>query len=812
MARLSQYPKDTTPNKLDSFLTLDSSTGNTTRIDISDIAGVVADQNLLETPDSALYLYTTPNNLNYSIPQSGVLVLNPEGTNATRLFSTLTQIVVSKSGFNAKNISTYLNDLVGYQIKISKLGDLNVFGIFEVTNVTDYTDHYIKLNLLYKERGSGSISYGDKFYVSHHQTSFDNDFSDNSVTEFGDVYNAGSGYIITADERNRVNEVTSKIFYSDIIDDVLSNRADRPLSANQGLILKQYIDNINTLLLSDNVDLNSLQEVVDFIEANKTTLDTLTIGNIAGLQTALDSKVDKVTGKALSENDFTDAYRSKLDGIQAAAEVNVQADYTETDPVSDAFIQNKPTDVTDLSLHSVTELNDISAVGSGSIITDTERNQLQGLIPNSSDDVAAIGDIITGKAITFQGPVSEEPIYDNAIYVETEDTVSSLRFKNHGHVVKMDDIVQNLSTGIISGGAITITSATDISIEIGSGVILDLNKETLADEPHPVLKRVNWTQQFLTIGNLEPLDPSQRNAYIYIDENGLIQQQYLPFSDAQYKTIIVLGAVLHASGVVVDSRLFPNTAYGQQLQFGEFARLFGPLKKEGFTVTPNPGTLSINRSSGTAFAYGRNYGSDPNNPSLVTDIGKSNCVIHRYYRDGSGGFVRDTNNGAGYTTLDPNSWDDGSGVLQVAGVNKITTQRLFYFPNNPDLIIAYYGVTEFQSLDDANNQLNSEPFSEAPNTASQAIFLGYVIMDHQVTDLSDIANARIVQAGLFRSVSFSATGAAATAANLSDLNDIGILSPQEGQVLQYNSTGFNWVNQTLPDFNAQAVAYSIALS
>lgn len=812
MARLSQYPKDTTPNKLDSFLTLDSTTGNTTRIDITDIAGVVADQNLLETSDSALFLYQTPNNLDYSVPQNGILVVNPEGTNANRLFSTLTQIVVAKSGVNNKNINTYLNDLVGYQIKISKLGDLNSFGIFDVTNVQDYTSEYIKLNLFYKNRGSGYLNYGQKYYISHHQTSFDNDFSDNSVTEFGDVSSAGSGFIITNEERDRVNEVTQKIFYSDIIDNVTSNIADRPLSANQGLILKQYIDNINTLLTSDNVDLNSLQEVVNFIEANKTTLDTLTISNIAGLQTALDSKVDKVTGKALSKNDFTDAYRSKLDGIETGAEVNVQSNYTETDPASDAFILNKPTDVTDLTIHSVTELNDIISSGSGSIITETERNQLQGLAVNFSDDVASVGDLISGNAIALQNSVTQEPSYDNAIYAQTEDSVSSLRFKNHGHVIKMDDIVQNLSTGIISGGTLAITSATDISIQSGSGVILDLNKETAADEPHPVLKRVNWNQQYLTIGNLDALNPSQKNSWIYIDESGIVQQQYLPFSDLQYKTIIVIGAVLHASGVVIDTRLFPNTAYGQQLQFGEFARLFGPLKKEGFTLTPNAGTLSINRSSGTAFAYGRNYAIDPNSPSLVTDIAKNNCKIHRYYQDGAGGFVRDTNNGLGYATLDPTHFDDGSGTLAVTSNNKITTQRLFYFPNNPDIIVAYYGVVEFQSLDDANNQINSEPFNEASNTASQAIFLGYVIMDKACISLADIATSRIIQAGLFRSVSFSATGAAAQAANISDLNDIGIVSPEEGQVLQYNVANLNWVNRTLPDFNSQAVAYSIALS
>ena len=49
------------------------------------------------------------------------------------------------------------------------------------------------------------------------------------------------------------------------------------------------------------------------------------------------------TGSPLSvANPFTDADESKLDGIAAGAEVNVKADWTETDTNSDAFIENKP--------------------------------------------------------------------------------------------------------------------------------------------------------------------------------------------------------------------------------------------------------------------------------------------------------------------------------------------------------------------------------------------------------------------------------------------------------------------------------------
>lgn len=53
-------------------------------------------------------------------------------------------------------------------------------------------------------------------------------------------------------------------------------------------------------------------------------------------------KVDKVTGKYLSTNDFTAVLKSKLDNIEPFAEVNVQSDWNQADDSQDNFIKNKP--------------------------------------------------------------------------------------------------------------------------------------------------------------------------------------------------------------------------------------------------------------------------------------------------------------------------------------------------------------------------------------------------------------------------------------------------------------------------------------
>ncbi len=57
----------------------------------------------------------------------------------------------------------------------------------------------------------------------------------------------------------------------------------------------------------------------------------------------LDDKVDKVTGKQLSTEDFTSTLKSKLEGIEAGAQANVQADWNQTDNTADDYIKNKPT-------------------------------------------------------------------------------------------------------------------------------------------------------------------------------------------------------------------------------------------------------------------------------------------------------------------------------------------------------------------------------------------------------------------------------------------------------------------------------------
>jgi hypothetical protein len=56
---------------------------------------------------------------------------------------------------------------------------------------------------------------------------------------------------------------------------------------------------------------DTLKEIADYISTNETAM--------AALNAAIGNKVDKVTGKGLSANDFTDTLLAKLNGIAAGA-------------------------------------------------------------------------------------------------------------------------------------------------------------------------------------------------------------------------------------------------------------------------------------------------------------------------------------------------------------------------------------------------------------------------------------------------------------------------------------------------------------
>jgi hypothetical protein len=348
--------------------------------------------------------------------------------------------------------------------------------------------------------------------------------------------------------------------------------------------------------------------------------------------------------------------------------------------------------------------------------------------------------------------------------------------------------VENLQTGLLYGGLISINSKNtgQVNISAGTGIIVSPGA-SLTAMPNPTISTVNWAGMTgVTLSGLTSSDET----WLAIDSSGNLVQTLVAFTDAQYSSQIPLGAALHLSRTYIQLvKGYPHVSYAQPEQFDPFVRAFGNLKLSGHEISANGANLNVNRSAGKAYAMGRNYSNDPNNPNIVTDTSAAPATgIYRFYRNGSGAFTSVIN-----SAIDPTKYDDGTGTLATASGGQYTIQRLFYLPNEPSLLGVYYGREKYNSILDAQANIPFEPFSESESTATQGIFCGWLIVKGNCTALNNTAEAKFINAGLFRNTSNIGGGGLAIA-SIDDLSDVTTTTPSNNQVLRWNNDTAHWVN------------------
>ena len=238
-----------------------------------------------------------------------------------------------------------------------------------------------------------------------------------------------------------------------VLNVLTSTDVSKALSAAQGKVLKDEVDNINTLLQSDTGTLDSLQEIVDFIQLNRADLDSLTISSIAGLQTALDGKVDEVAGKGLSENDFTDALLNKLNGIEAGAEVNVPTNLTQS--------RNATSYTVISSTGSNTTLAAVTQTAAGVMVA-TDKAKLDN-IEAGANNYSHPGNSFSMSALTGAAVISD-------INVDSTGHVASVATRN---MTKADIGLSNVPN-IDPRNAYTLTSGTVPAARLSGSYGIDI--------------------------------------------------------------------------------------------------------------------------------------------------------------------------------------------------------------------------------------------------------------------------------------------------------------------------------------------------
>lgn len=356
------------------------------------------------------------------------------------------------------------------------------------------------------------------------------------------------------------------------------------------------------------------------------------------------------------------------------------------------------------------------------------------------------------------------PTNTTASYIYTSGSTNDLYFTQYAgdftNTTRLRWLEGLMTTGLMAGGRLsTENGTTTFSVQSGSGLIISYNA-TGGTEPFPIIDYVTWPN---IISSSLPSITTTQITYVAIDSGSNLIKQSIPFIDGDYERYIVLGRVLHQTGSVTNGTVTaPTVAYGQTQFRGDFVRAFGPVKLSGHVLSASGSslTLALKKTGGDSYVEGRNYTVNADSPNYIkstTDTDVTVSKIYYEYVDGAGNPVIDTNaGGVGYVDIDPTRYNNAGTRATVGSGNKFTIQRVFWFPNAVNrAIYVYYGSTIYTTIAEAESSLSKDTFTEGSNTVDSAILVGYIIVKGTANDLLDATQAKIIQAGAYRSIGAS---------------------------------------------------------
>lgn len=289
------------------------------------------------------------------------------------------------------------------------------------------------------------------------------------------------------------------------------------------------------------------------------------------------------------------------------------------------------------------------------------------------------------------------------------------------------------STGLISGGALSINGVDDTKFDVAAGVAI------FADYTNPTKSLANIVSFGPFSAVTVPTLATANVTYIGLNSSGAIVQQTTRFTNTQRRSIVSLGAVVHSNRTNLNA---VNTivSVARQLlnQFGDGIRAIGQLNLSGTVYSSVGANLQMQRSAGELFSPGANFHVNPDDPHSAT-IGAQNPVSFRY-RLANGTEYTDR------TTIDPGNYDN-AGVLTAVPANRYTVQLIAVFQSGVTRL--QYGQVLYNQLSDAVAAAQAQSMTVESNIAENGVMRGYVVVKGDATALNDTAQAVFVTLSKF---------------------------------------------------------------
>ena len=291
---------------------------------------------------------------------------------------------------------------------------------------------------------------------------------------------------------------------------------------------------------------------------------------------------------------------------------------------------------------------------------------------------------------------------------------------------------QNANSGILLGGGLSINAdPTKYDIGFGEGYVSDPLNGTVT--------KVTWGTRSAQTTPYRTTSPA---TYVLMANSGgfgSVVTQSTPPTAAQYRTHIYLGKLAHTTlsnilfAVSEPSRMF-NTAGDLQ----DIARFIGSGNIDGNVISYNGANLNINCSSGHTLRWGANFSNDRNSPNITTESTFTAGTFRNKFRNGSGGWTA-----VNTSVIDPNYYDDGTGILAVVPNNKWTVKTFWRF-GGTGTIHCDYGQVVYDTKADALASIDKAIVVYDPDNVRDASKRGWLVVKQGSTVLNAGINEFVI--------------------------------------------------------------------
>ncbi len=290
-------------------------------------------------------------------------------------------------------------------------------------------------------------------------------------------------------------------------------------------------------------------------------------------------------------------------------------------------------------------------------------------------------------------------------------------------------------TGILTGGRITVNASDNTLIDISAGTSLYAD---MSDRNDPLVEVLSWEDQ--------TYDPELLGVgikWVGVQRAGSGSGQIVSsykFSQADKRTITVLGRCWNFVGtdVVTGVGNYKHGAFSFGKSMQDIAYALGTINISGNSFYPTAsGSMTLSRSEGESFRFGANFENDNNSPNIYISATVSGISSYSYHLQGTTTLT--------YSEIDADNYDL-EGIKTAVDIDKWTIQRLYYYPVS-DVVAVVYGQCMYSTYADALEAISSENITLNRDSLEGAVLRTFIILKEGCSDLTDIEQAVILEAG-----------------------------------------------------------------